>query len=415
MDPELSRGVRAVHRCDALGAPPFSETVEALTRRYLTAAHREAVTTLSAWMTAAGMTVHVDPLGTLIGRYEAERPGAPAIIIGSHIDSVPNGGRYDGPLGIMIGLECVAAFHARGERLPFALEVVAFGDEEGSRFPASMLGSQAIAGVLDPAALDIADAQGVRLSDALREFGLAPEMVGQAARSRGEILAYIEPHIEQGPLLEADGLAIGAVSSIAAQVRLRARFVGVAGHAGTTPMRLRADALAAAAEAVLAVERACSVGADDVVGTVGKIQTSTQAFNVIVGEAEIGVDIRAAEPARRDAVAAQVRSALEQIAARRGLRLELTTVQDLPGRQCDADLTERLGSAVERVVGRDRRLMSGAGHDAMVMGAIAPVAMLFIRCTGGVSHHRDEQVTAEDVSLAIRALIEFITSLGARE
>jgi allantoate deiminase len=312
-------GLRPVARCDALGGAPFSEDPAVLVRPYLTSSHRLALDALSAWMEEAGMSVRLDPLGNLIGRYEGRTPGAPALILGSHIDTVPDGGRYDGALGVMLGLECVEHFHRRGVRLPFALEVIAFGDEEGSRFPASMLCSAAIAGGFDPAALELTDLEGVTLAEALAAFDLDPAQAAKAARRKGEVLGYLEAHIEQGPVLEADGLPIGIVTGIAAQLRLVARFKGVAGHAGTTPMRLRSDALAAAADGVIAVERICAGRADDLVGTVGKIRTATQAFNVIVGEAEIGVDIRAGAGNRSDADPASEGEAVYAARARRGV------------------------------------------------------------------------------------------------
>ncbi|MDB5452179.1 MAG: allantoate amidohydrolase [Caulobacteraceae bacterium] len=407
-------GARAVARCDTLGASPYSESPDFLLRPFLTASHRAALDRLTDWMTEAGMAVRLDPIGNLIGRYEGAAPGAPALLIGSHIDTVPGGGRYDGALGVMLGVECVGWFAQRQRRLPFALEVIAFGDEEGSRFPASMLCSRALADGMVPEALAVADEAGVTVAQALTAFGLDPARTSDATRKPGEILAFLEPHIEQGPVLEADGLSLGVVTGIAAQLRLKAKFTGVAGHAGTTPMRLRSDALAAAAEGMLAVERICRAGAEDLVGTVGRVQTSTQAFNVIVGEAELSIDLRSGDRARRDAAAALVREALTAIAAARGLALDLTQVQDLPGSPCDPDLTDLLAEAIADVGVAPRRLMSGAGHDAMTVARLAPVAMLFIRCEGGVSHNAAEQVTTDDTDDAARAMIAFIERLGAR-
>lgn len=409
-----SVGQRAVDRCDVLGVAPYSEDAEGLTRRYLTSAHKCALEMLGEWMRDAKMTVRLDALGSLVGRYEGRTPAAPAIVIGSHIDSVPSGGRYDGALGVMIGIECVDSFARRGQRLPFALEVIAFGDEEGSRFPASMVCSSAVSGGLDPSALEVRDADGVSLGEALAAFGLDPAKAADATRSRRDVLAYVEPHIEQGPVLEAGDLAIGVVTAIAAQLRLVARFTGLAGHAGTTPMRLRADALAAAAEAVVAIERICRAGADDLVGTVGRFKTTSQAFNVIVGEAEIGIDIRAGAVTRRDAAAAEICSTLQSIADARGLRLQMQQVQDLPGCPCDPALSDVLAESAARIGVTPSFMMSGAGHDAMMMAALAPVAMLFIRCEGGISHNGAEQVAAADVDQAVRALVQFLEVLGER-
>lgn len=407
-------GLRPVARCDALGAAPYSESSAFLLRPYLTASHRHALDLLSEWMKEAGMSVRLDPMGNLIGRYEGLTPGAPALLIGSHIDTVPDSGRYDGALGVMLGVECVAAFSRAGRRLPFAIEVIAFGDEEGSRFPASMLCSKAIATGVSAEALALTDQNGVTLAQSLEAFGLDPSRVADAVRRPGEVLAYVEAHIEQGPVLESEGLPIGVVTGIAAQLRLRAKFVGTAGHAGTTPMSLRADALAAGAAGVLAVERICRDGAQDLVGTVGKFQTSTSAFNVIAGEAEIFIDVRASSRETRNAAAEHIRQELEAIAEARGLGLEFVQVQDLPGCPCDPELTRLMGEAVEEVGVPARMLMSGAGHDAMAVARIAPVAMLFIRCEGGVSHNSAEQVTYEDTGFAARAMVAFVERLEAR-
>ena len=406
-------GLRPVARCDALGAAPYSESDAYLLRPYLTSSHRHALDRLREWMTEAGMSVRLDPVGNLIGRYEGLSPGAPALLIGSHIDTVPDSGRYDGALGVMLGVECVAAFSRTARRLPFAIEVIAFGDEEGSRFPASMLCSKAIAAGVSAEALALTDQNGVTLRTSLEQFGLDPDKVAEAARRPGDVLAYVEAHIEQGPILESEGLPIGVVTGIAAQSRLRARFVGTAGHAGTTPMHLRADAIAAAAAGVLVVERICREGAEDLVGTVGKFQTSTSAFNVIAGEAEIFIDVRASTRETRNAAADDIRRELEALAKARGLGFEFTQVQDLPGCPCDPDLTRLMGQAVEDVGVSARMMMSGAGHDAMAVAQIAPVSMLFIRCEGGISHNSAEQVTSDDTGFAARALVAFVERLGA--
>jgi allantoate deiminase len=404
-------GQRSIARCDILGAVPFSEDEQFLSRPYLTASHRCALQRLESWMIAAGMTVRLDSIGNLIGRYEADEPGAPALLIGSHIDTVRDGGRYDGALGVMLGIECVEAFHREGRRLPFAIEVIAFGDEEGSRFSASMLCSSALTKGVDAASLALTDENGVTLAEALEQFGLEP---GPTQRGRGEILAYLEAHIEQGPVLETEGLPIGVVTGIASQLRLKAKFVGLAGHAGTTPMRLRRDALAAAAAGMLAVERICNGDQPRLVGTVGRVVTSTSAFNVIVGEAEIGIDLRAASRMVRDQAAREIRAALEEIATARGVRLDFSVIQDLPDCPCDPTLMDLMDQAVEGVGVRPFRLMSGAGHDAMAIAPLAPVVMLFVRCDGGISHNAAERVDRDDVAVAAQALIGFVDRLAAR-
>lgn len=407
-------GGRAKARCDLLGVSPYSEVEGQLTRRFLTPAHKAALDTLTLWMTAAGMTVRHDAAGSLVGRYEGETSDAPALLIGSHIDSVRNGGRYDGPLGIMLGIDVVEALRDAGRRLPFAIEVIAFGDEEGSRFSASMSCSRAIAGALDPSAvLEMRDADGVTLAQAFTAFGLDPARITDAARKPSKVLAFLEAHIEQGPVLEAEGLALGVVTAIAAQKRLMVRITGMAGHAGTTPMILRKDPGPAAAECILALERICQAGTDNLVGTVGRMTALPGAFNVIPGAVEFSMDIRAETSAARDAAASAITAEIHAIAARRGLTASVTLMQALDESPCDPALTALLEQAVGELGLPPRRLPSGAGHDAMVMAALCPTAMLFIRCEGGISHNPAESVTEADCALAARAMLGFVEKLAA--
>jgi allantoate deiminase len=412
LTPTSKLGQRAINRCDVLGEVPYSEDMDRLSRPYLTESHRKALETLKIWMTDARMGVRVDPMGNLIGRYEADRPNAPALLIGSHIDSVRDGGRYDGALGVMLGIECVEVLANRGRRLPFAIEVVAFGDEEGSRFPVSMLCSRALAHGLDEQALALVDEEGLSLQQALYDFGLDPERASEAMRRREDVIGYLEAHIEQGPVLEAEDLPIGVVTGIAAQLRIRVRFTGLAGHAGTTPMNLRRDAIAAASAAVLAVELVCRGGPADLRGTVGRISASTAAYNVIAGSSEIGIDIRAGRREVRDAAADEIRQQLELIAQSRGLQVDFTVVQDLDGCPCDPKLVAIMNQAVSAVGVPPLHLLSGAGHDGMALADLAPIVMLFIRCAGGVSHNAAESVDAPDVELAAQALVEFVERLG---
>ncbi len=408
-------GSRAKARCDLLGVAPYSEVEGQLTRRFLTPAHGAALTTLSGWMLEAGMSVRRDAAANLIGRYEGELSGEKALIIGSHIDSVRNGGRYDGPLGIMLGIDVVEALNRAGRRLPFAIEVVAFGDEEGSRFPASMSCSRAIAGTLDPSALDMTDAEGVSVAQALKAFGGDPDTIASAARKPQDVLAFLEAHIEQGPVLEAEGLALGVVTAIAAQKRLMVRIEGTAGHAGTTPMNLRKDPGPAAAEAILALERICRAGTDGLVGTVGRMTALPGAFNVIPGAIEFSMDIRAETSATRDDAVLTISAEIHAIAAKRGLRAEVKLMQALAESPCDPSLMGLLEAALADLSLSARRLPSGAGHDAMVMADLCPVAMLFVRCEGGISHNPAEAVTEADCALAAQAMLHFIDKLERRE
>ncbi len=413
-------GTRAVERCIALGAAPFSDLPDALFRAYLTPAHAAALNQTSHWMREAGMTVRVDSAANLIGRYEAAMPGAPALLIASHIDSVRNAGRYDGPLGIMLGIECAASLHGEGRRLPFALEVIAFGDEEGSRFPESMLCSRAIAGVLRKGAGEVMDARGTSVAEALGEFGARLELglpaadLAAAQYQPADVIGYLEAHIEQGPVLEAEGLALGAVSGIAAQLRFNVFVTGEAGHAGTVAIHLRKDALAGAAEMMVAIERIAQEGGAGLVATVGQIEAWPGSVNVVPGRVRFSLDIRSGSEAVRDAAAVQIFAALDAVAARRGLVLTRDQTQDLPASPCDARLTSLLETAMEQSGYPRRTLVSGAGHDAMVMSALCPTAMLFIRCERGISHNPAEAVTTEDAEAAFAVMRQFLNLLESR-
>lgn len=409
---EGASGARAAARCRELSRAPYSDRADRLFRGWLTPAHRATIERVGAWMEQAGMEVRRDAAINLIGRYEAARPDAPALVIGSHLDSVCDGGAYDGPLGVMLGIECVAALHAQGRRLPFAIEVIGFGDEEGSRFPAAMLGSRAVAGTLAAGAADMVDADGISVDAALRAFGSAAAWLTGAHRPPGTMLAYLEAHIEQGPVLEAEGLALATVTGIAAQLRWDVTVTGVAGHAGTVTMGLRRDAVAAAARMVSAIEDIALSDASELVATVGRIAVAPGAANVIAGDVRFTVDIRAGTADRRDRAAAAIRTGLHAIADARGVRIAIATVHDLPPCPCDPRLMERLDAAIVATGQPARRLMSGAGHDAMAMAALGPVAMLFVRCAGGVSHHPAEQVDPADADAAFAAMRGFIDRLG---
>lgn len=423
---------RAVARCDMLGVAPFSDLPDALYRGYLTPAHRATVDQVGRWMVEAGMSVALDPAANLVGHYPGTIADAPALVIGSHLDSVRDGGCYDGPLGVMLGIECVAALHAQGRHLPFPIEIYGFGDEEGSRFPAAMLTSRAVAGTFDADLLAIHDADGVPLATALRLFNadyaslcdgltfdvgdrsqLGVTSFHQARRPVGSTLAYLEAHIEQGPVLEAEGLAVGTVTGIAAQLRYRIEVRGTAGHAGTTSMPLRRDALAGAAEMLLAVEAVARADASDLVATVGAIEALPGAANVIPGRVRFTLDVRAGDAARRDAAAEAILDRFHAIADTRGLDFAIERVHDLPASPCDAALMDLLDAATVAAGQPVRRLVSGAGHDAMVMAALCPTAMLFLRCKGGISHNPAEQVAPADVQVALAVMLGFIERLGA--
>jgi allantoate deiminase len=400
-----------MERCDALGR--ISEEPDRLTRRFATDALRRASDLVAEWMRGAGMAVRRDSVGNLVGRYEAERPGAKTLLLGSHLDSVRDAGRYDGPLGVLAALACVERLHREGRRLPFAVELLAFADEEGLRFRTAYLGSSAVAGTFERGWLDLVDPDGISMAEAIRAFGGDPDALEAARRDPEELLGYCELHIEQGPVLESLGLPVGVVTAIAAQSRFVVEYEGAAGHAGTVPMALRRDALCAAAELVLAAE-ARARETPGLVATVGQIAAQPGAGNVIPGHATLSLDVRHQEgETLREAVVALRREA-EQIGARRGVELRWRPVQEHAAVPMDLALTGLLVRAVAERGIAAHALASGAGHDAVMLANIAPVAMLFVRCAGGVSHNPAESVDEADVAAALEVLGRFLEMLAAR-
>ncbi len=396
---------RIMQRCDALAR--HSELSQGLTRVFLSPQSRAAGELVLGWMREAGMQARLDAIGNALGRYEGERPGLPCLMLGSHLDTVRDAGKYDGMLGVISAIECVDHLRAHGRKLPFAIEVVGFGDEEGVRFGTTLLGSRAIAGTLDPKVLEARDANGVSIAQALREFGLDPEKVHAVRKRRDELLAYVELHIEQGPVLEAEGLPVGVVSAINGFSRLRVTLRGEAGHAGTVPMKQRRDALAAAAECTLAVERLARAQ-PGLVGTVGRIEAKPGAINVIPGEVQFSVDVRSPEDAAREQAVAAVRTEIALISENRKIRFEIETLQELGSSACAHWLMGQLEQAVRAEGLRALRLASGAGHDGMAMKAVADIAMLFVRCKAGVSHNPAEAISPEDAGTGARVLYRFM-------
>ena len=382
--------------CAMLGE--VSEEPDGLTRRVATPALTRAAEIVAGWMEQAGMTTRRDAVGNVVGRYGAgERP----LVLGSHLDTVPNAGTFDGPLGIVAAVAVVERLAAGGPQPSCPVEVVAFVDEEGTRFGTSYLGSAAYTGALDPAWLDQVDADGITLRDAIRASGGDPDLALEA--SPPELLGYLEVHIEQGPVLEREGLPVGVVTAIAGQTRARIVLTGEAGHAGTLPMDARHDALAAAAEAVLAVERH-GRAEPGLVATVGALSLSPNAGNVVPGEVRMLLDMRHADDGVRRRTAEEVRADIEDIAAARGVAAHWTTRYETPAAVLDATLGGRLAAAVRELGLPVRELVSGAGHDAVVLSRICPAAMLFVRCAEGISHDPRESVSEEDVAVALDVL-----------
>jgi len=388
----------------------FTEDAPLITRTYLSKEHKAAGEYLIGLMRDAGMNADFDPLGNIVGRYEAGVPFAPVVMTGSHQDSVRNAGKYDGLFGILSPIACVKELNRQGKRLPYTLEIVGFGDEEGVRFPATLVGSKAMAGQFDPAWLDKVDADGVTMRQAISDFGGDASLWKELDRrnqQHGEVVAFVESHIEQGPVLLNEGLAVGVVTAISGATRMRLNVTGLAGHAGTVPMGARQDALAAAAEMILFVERFCTDNAG-LVGTVGKLSVKPGAINVIPQDVEITIDVRSGDDATRAVALNAFATELPAIAKRRNVTLAIETLYDAGAAPCDPVLQKQFESAIAAQGIKPRYLPSGAGHDAMVFPVVAPMAMLFVRCgNNGISHHPDETMTAEDAEIATNVLLHF--------
>ena len=408
-------GTEILKQADVLAT--FSEDAPLITRTYLSKEHKQAGNYLISLMRDAGMTADFDPLGNIVGRYEAGVPFAPVVMTGSHQDSVRNAGRYDGLFGILSPIACVKELNRQGKRLPYTLEIVGFGDEEGVRFPATLIGSKAMAGLFDPAWLDKTDANGVTMRQAINDFGGDAEKWRELDRrnasptsAHGEVVAFVESHIEQGPVLLNEGLAVGVVSAIAGATRLRVKVTGLAGHAGTVPMGARQDALTAACEMILFVESYCTenAGPFGLVGTVGVMSVKPGAVNVIPQDVEFTMDVRSSDDARRAVALNALTEEFAGIAKRRNVAVTSTAFFSSNAAPCDIGLQQQLERAIRAHGIAPRTLPSGAGHDAMVFPAVAPTAMLFVRCgNNGISHHPDETMTAEDAEVATSVLLHF--------
>lgn len=391
----------------------ISEDPANLTRTFASPAMLRANQLVAEWMRAAGMTTRVDAIGNLIGHYDGASADARVLLMGSHLDTVRDAGKYDGPLGVILAIACVEHLHRHRQRLPFAIEVVGFSDEEGVRYQTTYLGSRALAGKLGADDLQRADSNGVTIGQAIEAFGGGPAGIAAARLDPARILAYIEAHIEQGPVLESHKLPLGVVTAISGQVRARVTFTGHAGHAGTTPMHLRRDALCAAAEWILATERLAreTPGAT---ATVGEIAALPGASNVIPGAACLTLDVRHGSDTVRKALCTRIRRAAAAIARERGIKLRFEVVHQAASVTCARELTDLLGEAVARHQPECLRLASGAGHDAAIMGTIAPTAMLFIRCRRGISHNPAEAVKPKDVEIAFDVLNDFLQRFAAK-
>ena len=401
----LAREVMA--RCQTLAR--FSEDAGSIRRTFLSPPMRDCHREIMTWVEALGVTSTIDAAGNLRMTYPAAEPGAKRLLIGSHLDTVPNAGAYDGILGVVLAIALLRGLD--GKRLPFAIEVIGFSEEEGVRFGTPFIGSRALVGRLDDEILNRKDVHGVSIRQAIANSGLDPSEIGQAAL-RGDALAYLEFHIEQGPVLENAGHSLGVVEAIAGQSRLELKFLGHSNHAGTTPMNLRYDSLAAAAEWIGVVERYARATAG-LVATVGAIHAEPGAVNVIAGETRVTLDVRHQnDETRIAAVASMIRQA-EEIAARRGIKVQSKTLMGQPSVPMDRFLVSEIERAFVSAGCASYRMASGAGHDAMILAAKIPTAMIFLRTPGGISHDPAESVSEGDVAKAIDCGLHLLSQLAS--
>lgn len=402
---------RLASRLDELGR--VSDERDRLTRTFLSPAMGEANRLVGSWMKSAGMVVREDETGNLIGRLVSPARRAKTLVLGSHLDTVIGAGRFDGALGVLLPIVALEVLAERGLALPFDVEVVGFSEEEGVRFGGAYLGSKGYVGRLRRVDLAKADREGISVRQAVEARLRGPFESPRPAHRKQDLLGYLEIHIEQGPVLESLDLGLGVVTGIAGQTRVRLRWRGQAGHAGTTPMGLRRDALAGAAELVLAAE-ALAASKPPLVATVGVMEVRPGAGNVIPGEVVHGLDVRhPRDPARLSALA-RLESLARAIARRRGLAVDWQVLQENGAVACSRPLSAVLSQSVRTAQGRCPRLASGAGHDGVILAQQTPIAMLFVRCRDGLSHHADEYVTPEDLAAALAVTVDCLLRLGRK-
>jgi allantoate deiminase len=399
------RAVRVIDRCREIAA--CTEVPGEITRLFLAPSMHKVHALLRGWMEGLGMTVRIDAVGNLRGLWPGLASTSPRLLIGSHLDTVPNAGAFDGILGVVLGVAVVEELHS--QHLPFAIEIIGFSEEEGVRFSKPFLGSLAVAGKLDANTLACTDRNGISVREAIQAYGLDPAQLAAAALS-DDTFAYLELHIEQGPVLESEDMSLGIVEALVGQTRMQLIFTGQANHAGTTPMHLRHDAMAAAADWIVAVE---DYGAkhDGLVATVGRVETLPGAGNVIAGQVTASLDVRHASDAIRKAAIVIIVQQAEAAVAKRGVQVTAHAQLEQPAVPLNPHLTALLHKAATQAGFPSRTMTSGAGHDAMILAPLIPSTMLFLRSPGGLSHHPDEAVLPQDVEAALAAAMEFLAQL----
>jgi allantoate deiminase len=398
---------KVVARCKKLAA--FSEDFGSTRRTFLSTPMRECHREITRWLNALGADVTVDAAGNLRGFYAASKANAPRLLLGSHLDTVPNAGAYDGVLGVVIAVALLETL--QGRRFPFAIELVGFSEEEGVRFSTPFIGSRALVGALDDELLSHRDADGISIRMAIENFGLNPAEIPRAVLSEAT-LAYLEFHIEQGPVLESLGQGLGVVEAIVGQTRMEFVFLGRANHAGTTPMHLRHDAIAAAAEWIVAVEHTAN-SHPGLVATVGQIEANPGATNVIAGEVRMTLDLRHRSDDVRGRVADILVQLAEEIVERRGLSLRRRVLLNQKAVAMNPFLVDQIEEAIRKTGRQPHRMVSGAGHDAMILAGKVPAAMIFLRTPGGISHDPAESVEMEDVAKALECGLHMLDQLAS--
>jgi allantoate deiminase len=399
-----------LQRCEQLAT--LTAVRGKIDRRYLTAEHKACNAEVKQWMQQGGLRPWQDEAGNICGSLPGRDASAGTLLVGSHLDSVPDAGKYDGILGVLLPITALRLLSEHGEQFPFAIDVIGFADEEGSRFGTTLLGSRAAAGSWRQDWFALQDTAGISLKDALVEFGCDATAISRASRAADKLVGYLEIHIEQGPVLEAADLPVGVVTSIAGARRYVIDIVGQAGHAGTVPMPLRKDALVAAAKLVLLIEQvACK---HDVVATVGKLECAPGAPNVIPGNVRMTLDIRSGLDPQRDAALQEIRDAAELLIAANGCTAAWKETHNAGAVGCALWMQDVCADAIKAVGYEPLALLSGAGHDAMAFKGVCDIGMLFVRCLGGISHHPDESITLEDTAIALQTFCETLLQLRKR-